>query len=148
MNELSVVGSPNASRSPEPSTPLPTKSADRAIRPLKWKMCDGSRRGPAWLWLPFLSSHGIGYGSSLPPTGGGIVASRVLASNPPVAQAVIRDEAPTAAVPSPITRRKLLRPASPLSFRRPMSSTLIGVDITERPSPTPQWDSWQHTFIT
>src|SRR5271156_4804392 len=30
-------------------------------------MCDGSRFGPAgWLWLPFLSSHGIGYGSVLP----------------------------------------------------------------------------------
>jgi hypothetical protein len=38
MNELSVVASPNASRSPEPSTPLPTKSAHRAIRPWKWKM--------------------------------------------------------------------------------------------------------------
>jgi len=122
MNELSVVGSPNASRSPEPSTPLPTKSAHRAIRPLKWKMCEGSRLGPAWLWLPFLSSHGIGYGSSLPPTGAGIAAPLGLAANPPEAHAVITDDAPTATVPSPIIRRKSLRPVSPLSFRRAIHS--------------------------
>src|SRR5258707_10246036 len=122
MNELSVVGSPNASRSPEPSTPLPTKSAHRAIGPLKWKMCDGSSLGPAWLWLPFLSSYGIGYGSSLPPTGAGIAAALDLASNPPEAHAAITDEAPTAAVPSPIIRRKSLRPVSPLPFRRAIFS--------------------------
>src|SRR5438876_4871212 len=69
MNELSVVLEPKASRLPAPSTPDPANSAARATRPLKWKMLDGSSPAPAWLWLPFLSSHGIGYGSSLPPTG-------------------------------------------------------------------------------
>src|SRR6516165_2078843 len=39
-------------------------------------MLEGSRPGPAWLWLPFLSSQGIGYGSSLPPTGAGMTLVR------------------------------------------------------------------------
>ena len=61
MKELSVVGFPKAMRFPLLSVPIPMKSLHRAIFPLKWKMLEGSLLNPAgWLWLPFLSSHGMG----------------------------------------------------------------------------------------
>src|SRR5260370_27270008 len=101
MTELSVVAGTHGRRSPEPLATLQTKSAHRATRPLKWKMCDGSSLGPAWLWLPFLSSHGIGYGSAPAPTGGGNASTRGFGSHPPQAPPGKTDEGPPAGGPQP-----------------------------------------------
>src|SRR5260370_27243691 len=102
MTELSVVAGTHGRRSPEPLATLQTKSAHRATRPLKWKMCDGSSLGPAWLWLPFLSSHGIGYGSSLPPPRAGSSSPRDFGSHPPRAPPADTARAPPGGPPAPL----------------------------------------------
>src|SRR5438132_1379966 len=113
MTELSVVLEPKASRLPAPSTPDPANSAARATRPLKWKMLDGSSPAPAWLWLPFLSSHGIGYGSSLPPTGARTTPPRWAV--PAVAHPVSAG-APIEAATSAAPRSRSRRPAALTHF--------------------------------
>src|ERR1700730_4043682 len=88
-------------------------------------MLDGSIPGPAWLWLRFLSSHGIAYGSSLPPAGACMTPLRC--ADAAVAHPASEGAPIEAAASAP--RSRLRRPVRRASYSPSMPSSFLLWDV-------------------